>query len=174
MKIDLEKAVMAKVNSSEISMKPRWYFIAGSFLIMAGLIGFSILAIFLTNLTLFLLRQHGPMGQWKLQLILNGFSWWIPIFAILGIIGGIRLLKKYDFSYKKSFWLIILGFITSIILAAFILDYSGLNDTWSRQGPMRRFYQQINNQNIIYPKGQEQGRVQNGQNIHPYNQSNRL
>ncbi|MDD5681359.1 MAG: hypothetical protein PHI59_09000 [Candidatus Omnitrophica bacterium] len=171
MKIDLEKAVMAKVKSNEISMKPRWYFIAGSFLAMAGLIGFSILAIFLTNLTLFSLRQHGPMGQWKLQLMLTNFSWWIPIFAILGIVGGIWLLKKYDFSYKKSFWFIIFGFIISIILAAFILDHSGLNDTWSRQGPMRRLYQKINNQNIIYPKGQGQGRMQNGQNIYPYNQS---
>jgi hypothetical protein len=159
MKVNLEKAIMAKVKSNEISMRSRWYFILGSFLTIIGLVGFSILAIFLTNLTIFLFRQHGPMGQWRLQLLLNNFSWWIPVLAVLGIIGGIWLLKKYDFSYRKNFWLIIFGFIISIILAAFILDYSGLNDTWSRQGPMKRFYQQIENRNSTFQRGQ--GRMQN-------------
>lgn len=137
---------MAKVKSNEISIKPRWYFVAGSLLTIAGLVGFSLGAVFLTNLTLFLLRRHGPMGQWRLEIMLNSFPWWIPVLAIAGLVLGVRLLKKYDFSYKKNFWLIIGGFIVSIILAAFLLDYLGLNDSWSRQGPMRRFYQQIEGQ----------------------------
>lgn len=157
-KVDFEKTIMAKVKSNEISMKPRWYFVLGSILMMAGLVGFSVGAIFLTNLTLFLLRRHGPMAQWRLQAILSSFPFWIPILALVGIVLGIIMLKKYDFSYKKNFWFIIAGFIVSIIFAAFVLDFLGLNDLWSRQGPMRRFYQDIEGQNFTAPRGQGRGR----------------
>lgn len=152
---------MAKVKSKEILMKPRWYFVLGSILTLIGLVGFSIGAVFLVNVTLFLLRRHGPMGQWRLQLMLSSFPWWIPVLAIVGVIVGIWLLKKYDFSYRKNFPLIIAGFILSIVLAAFILDYVGLNDLWSRQGPMRRFYQQIEGETPAIPRRPGAGRMQN-------------
>jgi len=140
---DLEKTIIEKVKSNEISIKPKWYFIAGSLFAFAGLVGFSIGAVFLTNLTLFLLRRHGPMGQWRLQQLLTSFPVWVPILAVVGIVLGIAMLRKYDFSYKRNFWIIMLVFILSIILAAFVIDQLGLNDTWSRQGPIRRFYQQV-------------------------------
>lgn len=156
--VDFEKIIMDKVKSSEISMKPRWHFILGSTLMIAGLVGSSICAIFLTNLTLFLLRKHGPMGPWRFQQLLTSFPLWIPILAILGIILGIWMLQKYDFSYKKNFLLIIAGFIVSIILAAFVIDILGLNDIWSRQNPMKRFYLQIEGQSPTFQRGLGQGR----------------
>jgi hypothetical protein len=159
--VDFEKAIMSKVKSNELIMKSHWYFVAGSVLTFIGFVTFTIVAVYLTNLMLFLLRKHGPMGQFRLEQILNSFPWWIPIFAIVGTIGGILFLRKYDFSYKKHFWLIIAGFFLSIILAAFLLDYFGLNDAWSRQGPMRGFYHQLQSQNNQFLKGQ--GAMHNGQ-----------
>lgn len=141
-KINLQKTIMQQIAAGKITMKPRWYFILGSLLTLVGLVSSVILAVFLTNLTIFLLRRHGPMGQWRLQQILTGFPWWAPVLALLGIISGIWLLKKYDFSYRKNFKLIIIGFLLTIFLSAFIIDNLGLNDLWSRQGPMRRFYLQ--------------------------------
>ena len=129
--IDFEKTIMAKVKSNEISMKPRWYFVSGSLLMILGLVGLSTGAIFSTNLMLFSLRKHGPMGQWRLQTMLDSFPLWVPILAVVGIVLGIAMLRKYDFSYKKNFWFIILWFILSVVLAAFILDSLGLNDAWS-------------------------------------------
>lgn len=150
----LEKTIMSKVKLNEITMKPHWYFVIGSVLSAIGFIAFTVGAIYLTNLMLFLLRKHGPMGEFRLQLIINSFPWWIPLLAIIGIIGGIFFLKKYDFSYKKNFWIILVGFIISIVLAAFIIDYLGLNDTWSNQGPMRGFYHQLQGQNNNFQRGQ--------------------
>ena len=151
----LEKTIMAKVMSCEISMKPRWYFLLGSVFMMLGAIGLSIGAVFLANLTLFLLRSHGPMGQWRLQTMLTSFPWWVPILAVIGMILGIRIFRKYDFSYKKNFPLIVIGFIASILIAAAILDFSGLSDTWFTRGPMRQFYQRLERQD---PALQENGR----------------
>ncbi len=141
---DIEKNIMTKVRSKTITMKPKWFFVLGSVSLFMGLIGTFIVGTFLTNLTFFLTRQHGPMGQWKLEQMLNSFPLWVPLIAIAGIVLGILFLKKYDFSYKRNFLLIILGFVASILISAFILDYTGLNNLWMMRQPMRRFQQQNN------------------------------
>jgi len=137
---------MAKVESSEISMKPRWYFILGSLSLILGLVALCIGSIFLTNLTFFLLRQHGPMAQWRLESMLSSFPVWIPLLAVFGTVTGIWMLKKYDFSYKKNFALIALAFMISIVVAAYAIDSLGLNDIWSTKRPVNRLYQQLNRQ----------------------------
>lgn len=149
---------MSKVRTEQVSMKPRWYFVLGSGLAVASLTASVIAAVFATNLVVFLLRQHGPMGQWRFQQMLGSFPWWIPILAIMSAILGVWLLKRYDFSYRKNFSLILLGLIVSIILAAIILDQSGLNDAWSRRGPMRRFYQRLNQSQPLNPPGRHLNR----------------
>lgn len=158
---------MEKLKSNKISMKPRWYFVLGSVLTVSGLIGFSLLTVFMTNLTWFLIRRHGPMGQWRLQEMVGSFPIWIPVLAIIGVVSGAWLLKQYDFSYKKNFWVIVSGFILSVVISAFLLDYLGLNDVWSRQGPMRRFYQKIESE--VFPNGRKQ--LQNGQGNGYYRRS---
>lgn len=124
-------------------MKPRCYFWFGSALLFSALIGFSLVAVFLINLTIFSLRQHGPMGQWRLELMLASFPWWLPPLVVFGAAGGIYLLKKYDFSYRKNFLFIVLGFILAIVTTAYLIDHFGFNEAWSRRGSMRRFYRQI-------------------------------
>ncbi len=140
-KVTIAETVMDKVKTGQITMKPKWYFVLGSTFMGLGVLGMSIGAIFLFNVSFFLLRQHGPMGEWRLQAMLESFPWWIPILAIVGSVIGVRLLKKYDFSYKQNFSLIVVGFIGILILAAFIINATGINDAWSRKGPMRGLYQ---------------------------------
>jgi len=160
--INFEKEIMSKVASGRISMKPKWYFVLGSFFSIVGLIAFSIMSVFLVNIILFLLRKHGPMGQWRIEMMLESFPIWIPVLAVLSIFMGIWLLNKYDFSYKKNFSTIILGFIASIVIAGFFIDQMGLNDVWSRKGMMRNFYQRIENKESIFPNSSGKGIIQNG------------
>lgn len=162
-KLNMEKIVMEKIKAEEIKMKPKWLFVLGSIFTMVGLVGLTFGAIFLTNLTIFLIKKRGP-GYGRLELMLESFPLWVPVLATLGITLGIWMLKKYDFSYKKNFPLIIISFIISIIIAAFLMDYLDLNTVWSHQGPMRRFYQQFENQEGDIPRGQGRGRMQNNQN----------
>ena len=124
-------------------MKPRWHFVAGSLIGLFSLAGLGVGAVFLVNIIFFSLRRHGPMGQWRFEAMLNSFPWWIPAAATAGIVVSILLLKKYDFSYKKNFALIVIGFVASIIIGALLIDNLGLNEAWSGRGPMRRFYQQL-------------------------------
>ncbi|KKR43062.1 MAG: hypothetical protein UU51_C0006G0039 [Microgenomates group bacterium GW2011_GWC1_41_20] len=144
-KIDIEKEVMSRVTSGEIAMKPRWYFVAGSVFMLLGTIAAAVAVAFLINLTIFLIKKQGP-GYGRLAIMFESFPFWIPILAILGIGIGILLLRKYDFSYKKNFLLMIIGFIATVAIAGFVIDGLGLNDIWSRGGLMKGFYQRIENQ----------------------------
>jgi hypothetical protein len=161
-RIDLEKEIMSKVTSGQINMKPRWYFVFGSIFSIFGLATLSVALVFLANIVMFLFRKHGRMGQWRLEVMLNDFPMWIPILAIVGIAMGIWLLKKYDFSYKKNFTALIIGFIISIIVAGLIIDRLGLNDIWSRGGMMKKFYQRIEIMERVGPNGSDKGTMQNG------------
>lgn len=141
---NIENIVMKKIKSGEIKMKPKLYFIFGSLLTFVALVGSIITSIFFTNILFFLLKTHGLGGQFRLQQMIETFPWWIVLITLFGFILGIWLLKKYDFSYKKNFFLIIISFIGAIIIAAWTINYLGINEIWARKGPMRRFYQRLN------------------------------
>lgn len=139
---------MKKIYTGKIEMKPKIYFILGSIITLGSLIISFISTVFFLNLIKFLLRSHGPMGQIRLEQLLTSFPWWAPILAILGLIIGIKLLKQYDFSYKNNFIVVIISFVISIFIGVWLIDLSGLNNIWFRQGPMRgimREYLQKNN-----------------------------
>lgn len=128
---------MEQIRSGKIAMKPRWYFIIGSLLMVVGVATASIVSVFLISLTRFALRTHGPMGQYRLQELLSSFPLWAPLLTGVSLMGGIWLLKKFDFSYKRNFALIVVGFLFAVIMAGVTLDYLGLDEVWLRQGPMR-------------------------------------
>ncbi len=130
---------MGKVLSGEVKMKPRWYFLLGSTLSFIGMVGLIIGAVFLTNLTMFLLRKHGT-GTGRLIQMYDSFPMWIPLLAVVSILIGIWVLKKYDFSYKQNFLTLAVALVIAIVVSAKIIDASGLNDIWAKRGPMKRFY----------------------------------
>ncbi|MFZ2025068.1 MAG: hypothetical protein WAV51_02210 [Microgenomates group bacterium] len=154
--IDLTTNVMSRIERDHIAMKPKWYFALGSIAMIVGLVGLSIILMFLVNLTIFSLRTHGPMGDVRYQQLLATFPWWAPVIVIGGLGFGVWLLKKYDFSYKKNFLFVVIGFIVAIFFAGFVADSLGLNTILLRQKQMRGVYQ-LENQNNSPTKGQGNG-----------------
>lgn len=151
---------MQQIQSGNIAMKPKWFFIFGSVLTGIGMVSSLIVTTFLLNLALFLSRQHGPGGEWRLQLILSNFPWWLPIVTVISIATGVWALKQYEFSYKKNFLFVILGFLMAIIISAVILDQTGLNTIWFSRGPMRQWYEQHNSSLSQPQRGRGFGRWQ--------------
>jgi len=140
---------MNQIHDGKMKMRPRAYFIAGSILTFVGLVSSVVISVFLIGLIRFSLRSHGPMANYRLNQILSSFPWWAPVLAIIGLIAGIWLLRKYDFSFKFNFKMVIMGFILAIIVGGWIIDSIGLNDILIRRGPMRGIMRQyIQNDNI--------------------------
>lgn len=126
--------IMEKIKKGEIRMRPKIYFVTGYILTILGAVFSFVTSIFFISLTRFAIRAHGPMAGRRLEEIVSDFSWWIPALAVLGIVSGIYILKKYDFSYKINFKLFIIGLLSSMILAGYVIDLTGLNDSLVRRG----------------------------------------
>ncbi|NMC59785.1 MAG: hypothetical protein GYA51_10455 [Candidatus Methanofastidiosa archaeon] len=159
-KIDFEKEIMLQVSSGKITMKPKWYFVAGSVFMFLGVFATMVATSFLINLTIFLIKKQGP-GYGRITMMFESLPIWIPFLAILGVGIGIIILRKYDFSYKKNFVAIIIGFIASMIIAGFFIDKLGLNNVWSRKGVMKGFYQQLERRSGVFPAGFKKDDMQN-------------
>ncbi len=168
-KIDFQKKVMSQVSSGQIKMKPKWYFVLVSILMTVGLTGVITAAIFFINLNLFLIRRHGPMLQWRLDLIFNSFPLWIPLLAVLAVVVSIKLLKKYDFSYKTNFVFLTISFVLAIFASGWLIDALGFNEIWSQTRPMRRFYQRLELNDGQFVPGQ--GRLKEGDGRFLYRQT---
>ncbi len=136
---------MNLIREGKVKMKPRWYFVLGSFLGFLGLVGTSLTALFFLNLLIFYLRAKGPFVEWRIRFLIENFPWWIPVLAGIFIFLSIMFLKKYEFSYKKNFLLITIVFITALFVGAYLLDAFGLNRFILRRGPshMREFYRKV-------------------------------
>lgn len=154
---NVTNAVMDKIHHDKIKMRSKMYFAFGSFLAFLGLIASMLISVFLVGLLRFSLRSHGPMGEYRLEQILSNFPWWAVAVAVLGLFIGIWILRRYDFSYKLNFKVLVIGFVAAIILAGWIFDMSGLNDLLFRQGPMqgimRQYFQKNNTQSSQWRGG---------------------
>lgn len=140
-KTNIEKDVMTKITKGQIRMKPKSYFILGSIFMGIGIISAIAIAIIFLSIDIFSLRLHGPFYQRHITHMLEIFPWWAFIIALGGIISGYYLLKRYDFSYKKNAKAILIFAIICVGIAAYLVDYFGLNNLLLKQTPFRGFYQ---------------------------------
>jgi len=139
---NVTKSVLERIHHEKITMRPRIYFVLGSMLAFIGLTASILTSVFLFSLLRFSLRSHGPMGTYRWEQLVSNFPWWALFVALFGLILGIWLLRRYEFSYKIDFRVIALGFILAIIATGFVLDMTGLSDVLSRQGPMKGMMRQ--------------------------------
>ncbi len=145
---NIKEDIMNQIHNEKIKMKPKLYFIVGSILTFTGLVSSTVVSIFLIGLIRFAIRSHGPMANFRLDQIISSFPWWAVISSIFGLIIGIWLLRKYDFSFKVNFKFVVIGFILAVIIGGWLIDSIGLNDLLLRRGPMQgimRQYKQDNN-----------------------------
>lgn len=146
-KPDLSKKVMKTIRTQKVKMKPRLWFALSSLLLGIGLAISLVLAVFFVNLVLFKIQTQGPLaflllGRLGIKGFLANFPWLPIILAFSGVAGGLFLLKRYDFSYKKSFWGIALLVMAFILTLGFLVDRIGANKKIAEFVVLRRAYRQ--------------------------------
>ena len=140
---------MDNIHDKKITMRPRIYFVIGAILTFAGLVSSVVFSAFLVGLIRFSLRAHGPMGAYRMEQILASFPWWAAVLTVVGLGVGVWLVRRYDFSYKTDFKVVIAGFILSAIVGGLIIDMVGVNDMLARKGPMQGMMRQYLQENGI-------------------------
>jgi len=133
--IDITSKVMTQIHTEHIQMKPKIYFFLGSLAAFFGLVLAMVTSAFCISIIYFSLRTGGRMLEYKLETLYALFNWWIPLIAIVGLTVGVLLLRRYEFSYKKNFSLVIFSFILAVLVTGYVLDQTGLTETLSQKGP---------------------------------------
>jgi len=142
--------VMAEIKKKNIKMKPKIYFILASLMLAIGITATSLISIFLVNIISFRLRtqqyfQFLRFGRPGYRMFVMHFPWLLLFLAIAGIIGGILLFKKLDISYKKTFWMIVIGIIFFILVFGVLIDNFAIGPRMKQMPPpMKRIYQPAN------------------------------
>lgn len=133
-------------------MRPRLFFILGSLVTFTGLVMTILASIFTLSFIELSLGGGGKTAEHNMDVLLSHFSWWGPSIALASLILGIWLLRQYEFSYKKNFVFVAVGFVLAILAASFVLDKTGLNEVMLQYSPFsvsnsaeQAFYKQFDN-----------------------------
>jgi hypothetical protein len=123
----ITQKVMGRIHSENIKMRPRVFFILGSCASFVGLVMSILASVFLFSFITLSLQSDGMMVGYEIDELLSHFSWWGPLGALTSLLVGIWFLRLYEFSYKRNFVLIAVGFVLAVLAASFILNSTGLN-----------------------------------------------
>ena len=134
---DISMDVMQKIESGQVKMRPRWYFVVGSVLALGGLVLSFVSSAFFFSILHLSLREGGRGMQWKLTTLQEMFHWWIPLLALTSLLLGIWLLRRYEFSYRRHFTYVIGSFVLAVLMASSLFVLTGAHETLTHQGPMR-------------------------------------
>ncbi len=120
-------------------MLPHFYFIAGSALLGIGIFVVFLIAVIGANIFSFHFRVMRPMGFSR--------SFLAPVIALMlglaGVFSGALLLKKCDFSCRKSFIGILIAFLAVVIISGVIIDVSGFNEHPRPPRMMNMMYREL-------------------------------
>lgn len=157
----IKENVKNQIVSKQIRMRPRWHFVLGATLSAIGLFVSAAVSVLAIQLLRFRLTHPGIGASRKLNFILTALPWYLPVLIVVGLLGGYLLLRRYDFSYRKNFALIIAIFIVGLFIGSLALHQLGIDQFLTRRGYFRQIYGESQN----YPPqfGRGQGRMQNGQ-----------
>ncbi len=158
---DLSKQVLQEIKKREVKMRPRLYFAFGSILLGLGLAGAIITAIFFLNLFVFRLRVLGPLNCLRL----TTFPWTVLLASMVGIVAGLALLKRFEFSYRKNFLVLVIVLITVIGVLGFLLDRVGFNERVAPHPRMRRFYRNYFDNGFRQPIPPQKPRIRSSRAI---------
>jgi hypothetical protein len=144
-KKDLSKDIIKRIKKGKVKMRPKAYFVAGSTLLGIGFAGFLLFAIVFMNRAFFRFRVFGPfgnlfLGRAGIRPFILTFPFLSLILALTGIVGGLFILRRYEFSYKRSLVTLLVGTTAFVITAGAVLDVVGFGEKVASAGTISSLY----------------------------------
>ena len=133
---DIAKEIKSKIEKGDLKMKPKAYFVIGTFLASFGIIVFGSLSTFFANVMIHRIRVG------KMLPAIKDLPWEMLLFATLSLILGLFLIRKFDVAYKKSFTYLVTLLILIVVITAATLDKVGFNERFKQKPHFRRLYEQ--------------------------------
>lgn len=144
-KINIQKVVMGKIKKEQVKMKPKLYFVGGSIMVGVGLTALVLSSSLIVDGISFRLsslhaREMANFGWWGWKMVMRVVPWNLVLLASILVGLGVKLIKRYEFSYKKGLVWVVTGMILGVMGLSFLM---GRLDMKRRLpvAPVRKLYE---------------------------------
>lgn len=132
--INLSKKIKNEIANGKIKMRSKWVFAIEKLGLEGGLIFSIILGVIMICLMLYIMEENGvfefaEFGFTSLPIIFDNIPRDLVIIAIILFLIANLIIKQFDFSYRKPFYIFSCGALTIVVLAVAFLTYSGASRT---------------------------------------------
>ncbi len=152
------REVMKKIQKQEVKMRPRAYFVLGSMLLGAGIVGVLLVTVFLTGAVFFKLRiseavQYLGLGKPGLRFFVRSFPWKVMGLAGLSFWSGSWMLKKHSKAYKVGLLWLVLGAVVTVIGLGLLMDRVGINERLGKVKGLKPLYRMrsVEGEEVVRP-----------------------
>lgn len=122
----IHEAVLERIQSGEVAMRPRWHFVLKAALVVAGIVLAALTLLFVVSMAMFALKASGvwfvPAFGWRGFAV---FFWSLPklliILAIVFIIILELLVRHYSFAYRRPLLISALVVISLALIGGFFV-----------------------------------------------------
>ena len=123
----LKDSILAAIDAGQVTMKPRWHFVAKAVLLVVGIVFTGLALLYLSSFIFFMLYQTGlwfvpDFGSRGLKDFLFDFPWLLVLLAGIMVVLLQILVKKYSFSYGRPLLYSVLAILLLVILGGFALS----------------------------------------------------
>jgi hypothetical protein len=132
--INLSNKIKNKIASDKIKMRSKWYFVAEKIGLEGGLFLSILFGIVLICLMLYIMEENGvfefiEFGFKSWPIILDNVQYDLVLIAVILFIVANIIIKQFDFSYRKPFYIFSCGAIVVVLFAGTFLTFSGASRT---------------------------------------------
>ncbi len=122
----ISDAVLNKIKSKEVKMRPKYYFILRTVLTALSIFIVTLFVLYLISFIIFTLRASGiwflpEFGFSGLKVFLTLLPWVLILIAVILIITLEIFAKRFAFVYRKPIFYSILVIIIFVLLGSFII-----------------------------------------------------
>jgi hypothetical protein len=122
--------VLDQLESKQVKMKPKFYFVTGSIVLGIGLGSSLLTSLYFIGLSTFKFRAQAPfdflsLGTGGVRPFLATVPWLAMFVAVVGVTVGMLLIRKYRFGYRHSLKGLTIGVVGIVIVAGMALQIAG-------------------------------------------------
>lgn len=137
---------MDTIHTKNITMRPRIYFLIGSTLTILGIALTTCIASLAIALVWFRIQADAPLsylhfGFPGLNPFFSTMPWRLLLLAIIATALGLRLLRKYDHTYKYRFIPVVMGSIIGVLAIGSLLHAINIHKPLRMVPPVQTLYE---------------------------------
>jgi len=123
----IKDTVLGKIKSREVKMRPQYYFVLKTALVILSIFFVALFVLYLVSLIAFILRASGiwflpGLGFSGMKVFLTSLPWVLILIAVASIVVLEMFAKRFTFVYRRPIFYSIFIIIIFVILGSFIIE----------------------------------------------------